>query len=356
MYESNHSIKSENESYKSYTSSESYEVSDSSDNIIKEKIIVVGCGGAGCNTVNRLFDTDIQKTTIIGVNTDAQHLKSISSHKKLLIGEEITRGLGAGNDPKLGELAAKESEHILKTELKEADLLFLTCGLGGGTGTGAIPVLSEIGRRNGALTIAIVTLPFTMEGKRRVKNAQEGLRKLRENVDTVVIIPNDLLLDLHPDLPVKDAFKKADKILINSVRSISDLVHNAGLVNLDLADISTVMQKGDIALISVGEAEGDSRAQDAIDRALKSPLLYQDISGAKGALINIWGGSSLKLAETRIIIEKISKELSDNAQMIWGTCIDENLHNKIKVIIIAVGLQDKDNKLKSDSENILKEV
>ena len=343
----------ENDSAKSYDSTESQE------RIIKEKIIVVGCGGAGCNTVDRLFKTDIKNTTIIGVNTDAQHLEMISSHKKILIGEEITNGLGAGNDPKIGELAAKESEHILKNELRDADLLFVTCGLGGGTGTGAAPIIAEIGRRHGALTIAIVTLPFTMEGNRRVKNAKIGLAKLRENTDTVVIIPNDVLLDMDPDLSVINAFEIADNTLINAVRSMSDLVHNSGLVNLDLADLRTVMQDAGLALISVGTAEGEKRAEDAIERALKSPMIYQDIIGAKGALINIWGGSSLKLAEAKVIIERITKELSDDAQIIWGTCIDESLNKKIRVIIIAVGLTAEDNKLNIEqdiTEDVLREV
>jgi len=359
MYESNNSIKTEKETYTSYDSIKSYECTKSDEKAIRERLFVVGCGGAGCNTISRLFKTDIKNTTIVGVNTDSQHLDITSSHKKILIGEEITNGLGAGNDPKIGELAAKETEHILKNELRDADLVFITCGLGGGTGTGAAPIIADIAKRHGALTIAIVTLPFTMEGNRRVRNAKIGLQRLRENCDTVVIIPNDILLNINPNLPVIDAFEMADETLINAVRSMSDLIHNAGLVNLDLADICTVMQNGGLALISVGIAEGDNRAQDAIERALNSPMLYRDIAGAKSALINIWGGSSLKLSEAKLIIEKISKELSDDSQIIWGTCVDEDLNKKLKVIIIAVGLSPKEDNLnieESITDEVLKEV
>ncbi|MCD6558389.1 MAG: cell division protein FtsZ [Palaeococcus sp.] len=301
------------------------------------KIYVVGVGGAGCNTINRMMEVGIEGAKIIGVNTDAQDLLKIRAHRKILIGKEITKGLGAGNNPKIGEEAAKESERDIRDALEGADMVFITCGLGGGTGTGAAPVVAELAKKMGALTVSVVTLPFTVEGIRRIKNAEYGLERLRKNSDTVIVIPNDKLMEVAPNLPIHMAFKVADEILVHSVKGITELITKPGLVNLDFADVRAVMKDGGIAMIGIGESDSEKRAQEAAIQALNSPLLDVDISGAKGALISI-SGSDVKLEEAQQIIEQVTSKLDPEAQMIWGIQLDPELSKTIRVMIVVSGV------------------
>ncbi|WP_461865624.1 cell division protein FtsZ [Thermococcus sp.] len=304
---------------------------------IQAKIYVVGIGGAGCNTVNRMMQVGIQGAKIIAVNTDAQDLLKIKAHKKILIGKELTRGLGAGNDPKMGEEAAKESERDIREALEGADMVFITCGLGGGTGTGAAPIVAEMAKKMGALTVSVVTLPFTVEGIRRIKNAEYGLERLRKNSDTVIVIPNDKLMEVAPNLPIHMAFKVSDEILVQAVKGITELITKPGLVNLDFNDVRAVMKDGGVAMIGIGESDSEKRALEAAQQALNSPLLDVDISGAKGSLISI-AGSDVKLEEAQNIIELVTSKLDPEAQVIWGIQLDEELGKTIRVMIVVTGV------------------
>jgi len=303
------------------------------------RIKVVGVGGAGNNTINRLTEVGVKGSEIIAVNTDAQDLLYTTADKKILIGKEITAGLGAGAQPKIGEEAAKESESELRRAMQDCDLVFVTCGLGGGTGTGAAPVVAEVAKRMGALVVGIVTLPFAMEGQRRYENAVVGLEKLENIVDTLIVIPNDKLLEIAPDLPLQTAFKVVDEILTNAVKGIAELITKAGLVNLDFADIRTVMGKGGVALIGVGESDSENRAMEAVDKAIHNPLLDVDISGANGALINICGGPDLTLEEARKIVETVSDKLDPDAKIIWGAQISEDLRDTVRALLIVTGVR-----------------
>lgn len=305
----------------------------------KAKIKVVGAGGAGNNTINRMAEVGIIGTETIAINTDAQDLLYTTADKKILIGKDTTKGLGAGSIPQVGEEAARESEHEIKQALAGADLVFITCGLGGGTGTGSVPIIAEVARKLGALTVGIVTLPFQMEGNRRYDNAIYGLEKLEKNVDTLIVIPNDKLLEIAPELPLHTAFKVADEILTNSVKGIAELVTKAGLVNLDFADIRAIMGKGGVALIGVGESDTDNRAEEAVEKAINNPLLDVDISGANGALINVAGGNDMTLAEAKRVVEAISARLDEDARIIWGAQISEDLEGTIRAMLIVTGVK-----------------
>ncbi len=304
----------------------------------KAKIRVFGCGGGGNNTINRMSDIGITGAETVAINTDAQDLLYTNSAKKILIGKDLTGGLGAGSIPKVGEDAARESEKDIKEALHGADMVFITAGLGGGTGSGSAPVVAEIAKKLGMLTVAIVTLPFAMEGQRRYANAVSALEKLEKTVDTLIVIPNDKLLELCPGLPLYTAFKVADEILTNSVKSIAELVTKTGLVNLDFADIKTVMGKGGVAMIGVGEADTENRAIDSVEKALQNPLLDVDITGANGALINISGGANMSLDEARKIVETITERLDSDARVIWGAQISEDLENTIRTLLIVTGV------------------
>ncbi len=305
----------------------------------KAKIKVVGCGGGGNNTINRISEVGIVGAETVAINTDAQDLLYTSADKKILIGKEVTKGLGAGSIPKVGEEAAREQENDLKQAITGADMVFLPCGLGGGTGTGSIPIVADVSKKNGALTVAIVTIPFTMEGHRRYENAIIGLEKLENVVDTLIVIPNDKLLELAPDLPLQTAFKVADEILTNSVKGIAELVTKAGLVNLDFADIRAVMGNGGVALIGVGESDTENRAVEAVEKALNNPLLDVDVSGANGALINVSGGNDMTLDEARKVVEVVSERLDEDARVIWGAQISEDMSNTLRVMIIVTGVK-----------------
>lgn len=302
-------------------------------------IKVVGTGGGGNNTINRITEVGVTGAETIAINTDAQDLLYTTADKKILIGRELTHGMGAGSDPKVGEEAAKENEHDIKQALQNADMVFITCGLGGGTGTGSAPVVADIAKKTGALTIAIVTMPFSMEGNRRFQNAITGLEKLEMIVDTLIVIPNDKLLELAPNLPLHTAFKIADEILTNAVKGIAELVTKAGLINLDFADIRAVMGGAGVALIGVGESDSENRAVEAVEKALTNPLLDVDIAGANGALINVSGGPDMTLDEARKVVETVSEKLSDDAKIIWGAQIYDDLANTIRAMMIITGVK-----------------
>jgi cell division protein FtsZ len=258
---------------------------------------------------------------------------------KILIGKEITGGLGAGADPKIGEESAKESKEEIKKTLMNTDMLFLTCGLGGGTGTGSIPVVADIAKKIGVLTVGIVTLPFSMEGVQRMNNAKGGLDKLQSVVDTLIIIPNDKLLEIVPDVSVSTAFKVADEILVNAVKGIAELVTKPGLVNLDFADIRAIMNNGGMAMIGIGDSDTDNRAMEAVERALNNPLLDVEIEEAKGALINVSGGADVTIKECQQIVEAVSTRLNEKAKIIWGAQIDKDLGDSIKAMLIITGVK-----------------
>ncbi|HIH23463.1 TPA: cell division protein FtsZ [Candidatus Woesearchaeota archaeon] len=307
----------------------------------KARIKVVGCGGGGNNTINRISEVGIEGAETVAINTDAQDLLYTTSDHKILIGRELTKGLGAGAIPKVGEDSARESEREIKDAIAGADLVFITCGLGGGTGTGSAPVVAELAKKMGALTVGVVTLPFSMEGSRRYENALSGLERMERNVDTLIVIPNDKLLEVAPDLPLHTAFKVADEILTNSVKGIAELVTKTGLVNLDFADIRTVMGNGGVALIGVGESDGENRAVEAVQKAISNPLLDVDISGASGALINVAGGPDMTLEEARRVVESISVKLDEDARIIWGAQISEDLTGTIRAMLIVTGVKSK---------------
>ncbi|MBU1203978.1 MAG: cell division protein FtsZ [Nanoarchaeota archaeon] len=304
----------------------------------KAKIKVIGTGGAGNNTINRISEVGIVGAATIAINTDAQDLLYTNAHTKILIGRELTHGLGAGSQPQVGEEAARENEHDIKAAIMGSDMVFITCGLGGGTGTGSAPVIAEIAKKQGALTVGVVTIPFSIEGQRRYENALIGLEKLENIVDTLIVIPNDKLLELAPDLPLHTAFKVADEILTNAVKGIAELVTRAGLINLDFADIKAVMGGGGVAMIGVGESDTENRASEAVEKAISNPLLDVDVSGANGALINVIGGPDMTLDEAKKVVETISEKLDEDARIIWGAQISEDMENVIKVMLIVTGV------------------
>ncbi|MAF34455.1 cell division protein FtsZ, partial [Candidatus Woesearchaeota archaeon] len=275
----------------------------------------------------------------IAINTDAQDLLYTKADTKILVGKDTTKGLGAGSYPKVGEEAAKENEQDIKKALEGADMVFITCGLGGGTGTGASPVVAEVAKKLGALTVGIVTMPFTMEGNKRYENALGGLEKLEQIVDTLIVVPNDKLLEIAPEIPLQTAFKVADEILTNSVKGIAELVTRTGLVNLDFADIRAVMSNGGVALIGVGESDSEQRAVEAVEKAVNNPLLDADIVGATGALINVSGSKDMTLNEARQVVETITERLSEDARVIWGAQVYEDLGKTIRVMLIVTGVK-----------------
>lgn len=303
------------------------------------RIKVVGCGGGGGNSVSRMKETGIKGCEIITVNTDAQDLLYSNADFKILIGRELTHGLGAGSNPKIGEQAARESEQEIRKKIADSDMVFITCGLGGGTGTGAAPVVAEIAKKSGALTIGVVTLPFTVEGQKRIENAQIGLEKMVGVTDTLIVIPNDKLLEIAPELPIHTAFKVADEILTNSVKGITELITKAGLVNLDFADVKAVMSNGGVSLIGIGESDSKDRAHEAVERAINNPLLDVDITNASGALVNIVGGVDMSLDEYKKIMEIVSTKISPDAKIISGAQISPDMEKMIKVLLIVTGVK-----------------
>ncbi len=306
------------------------------------KIFVFGVGGSGNNTLLRMNTIGIEGVTTIALNTDAQALIKVVADKKILIGKKTTKGLGAGSNPDVGAAAAEESKDELKKIISGADMVFVTCGLGGGTGTGAAPVIAELSKEIGALTIGVATLPFAVEGKRRIENALSGLEKLRKEVDTLILIPNDKILEIAPDLPLQIAFQEVDKILTEAVKGIVELITKAGIINLDFADLKTILSKGGMAMIGVGESStekaNDQRAMQAVENALTSPLLDIDISTSTRALVNVLGGNDLTLKEAELIVETVASKISEDAHIIWGAMIDDNFsRNTVRVMVVIAG-------------------
>ncbi len=309
----------------------------------KPKIYIVGAGGSGSNTLTRMSEMNIEGTTLIAANTDAHHLAMTKAHRKILLGKKTTRGLGAGSDPKIGEEAAIESKDEISHMLSDAQLVFVTCGLGGGTGTGAAPIVAHEAKEAGALTVGIVTLPFSSEGRLRMRNALEGLQKLKRETDTTIIIPNDKLLGIAPDLPLNMAFKVSDEVLANATKGIVEMVTKPGMVNLDFADLRSVLKDSGYAVIGIGESNGvdtKDRAAIAVENTLKSPLLDVDLSTAKRALVNIVGGQDLTLREAESIFQEVSSRISDDALLKWGARIEPSLQkNSLKVMVVMGGVE-----------------
>lgn len=311
---------------------------DSDDN--KNAVIkVIGVGGAGGNAVNRMIDDGVQGVSFIAANTDVQALNSNKAENKIQLGPKLTRGLGAGSHPEVGQKAAEESEQTIEDALKGADMIFITAGMGGGTGTGAAPVVAKIARETGALTVGVVTRPFSFEGPKRSKNAAEGITQLKQYVDTLVIIANNRLLEMvDKKTPMMDAFKEADNVLKQGVQGISDLITSTDYVNLDFADVKTVMENQGAALMGIGRASGENRTVEATKLAISSPLLEVSIDGAKQVLLNITGGPDLTLFEAQDASEIVSKAAGDDVNIIFGTSINPNLGDEVVVTVIATGI------------------
>ncbi len=305
-------------------------------------IKVIGVGGGGSNAVNRMIDNGVKGVEFITVNTDAQALNLAKSEAKLQIGDKLTRGLGAGANPDVGKKAAEESKELIVNALKGADLVFVTAGMGGGTGTGAAPVIADIARECGALTVGVVTRPFTFEGRKRQAQAELGIAALKEKVDTLIVIPNDRLLEIvDKKTPMLEAFREADNVLRQGVQGISDLIMVPGLINLDFADVKTIMTERGSALMGIGRASGENRAAEAAKRAIMSPLLETSIDGARGVIMNITGGIDLSLYEVNEAAEIVIAATDPEVNMIFGAIIDESLKEEIKVTVIATGFEHK---------------
>jgi cell division protein FtsZ len=315
-------------------------------------IKVVGVGGAGTNAVNRMISTGMEGVEFIVANTDAQQLNASLAPNQIQIGNKLTRGLGAGADPEKGREAANEDRDKIHKLLKGADMVFVTAGMGGGTGTGAAPIVAEIAKEHGALVVAVVTKPFKVEGRKRMERADEGIRALKDKVDTIITIPNDLLLKIiDKKTPIDDAFKLADDILRQGVQGLSDIIQVTGLVNVDFADVRTVMRETGDALMGVGIGHGENKSLDATKMAINSPLLEEtNIEGAKAVLINIAGGTDLSLHEATEVTEVITKQVDPNANIIFGTTIDPALDDRVRVTVIATGFDKKRNMLKHQAE------
>jgi cell division protein FtsZ len=319
-------------------------------------IKVVGIGGGGTNAVSRMVDAGLKGVEFVAVNTDAQALLMTDADVKLHIGAKATRGLGAGADPQVGREAAMESRDELKEALKGADMVFVTAGEGGGTGTGGAPVVAEISRELGALTVGVVTRPFSFEGRTRAEQAQSGISELREKVDTLIIIPNDRLLQVvEKRTSVMEAFRMADDILRQGVQGITDLITVPGLVNLDFADVRTIMRDAGSALMGIGEAEGENRAAEAARMGVSSPLLEASVEGATGILMNISGGPDLGLFEVNEAAEVVTGAADQNANVIFGAVIDEALGGRVRVTVIATGFDAKLRRERRDRSEVPRE-
>jgi cell division protein FtsZ len=304
---------------------------------VNARILVVGVGGAGNNAITRLMEVGVEGAETLAANTDAQDLYFCNSHHKLLLGKETCGGLGAGNDPDIGEAAAIETYEDIKDAVR-GDLVFITAGMGGGTGTGAAAHIAKAAKENGALTVAIVCLPFDVEGATRKKNATRGLNALMEHVDTLIAIPNEKLLEIAPDLSLPEAFMVADEVLVRAVKGIAELISKPGLVNLDFADVRTTMKNGGVSIIALGEARGEDRAEDAVINALRNPLIDVSIENARNILVNVSGNADLQLSEAKRVIEIVTEQVNPGAEIIYGALIVPELDDRIRVTIIASGV------------------
>jgi len=304
-------------------------------------IKLIGCGGAGSNTVNRCQEDGLSGIEMLAINTDAKHLLTVKANKKMLIGKILTKGLGAGARPEIGERAAMENERDIKEWLKDGQIVFVTAGMGGGTGTSSSFVVARLAKEAHALTVGVVTIPFKSEGELRMENAMEGLRKLSRVCDTTIVVPNDTLIELVPRLPVQAAFKVADELLMQTIRGLTEMLTRAGLVNVDYADLKTILNEGGVSLIGVGEAEsapGGDRMQDAVEEAMNSPLLGRiDLREAKGALIRVVGGPDMSIEEAAKAAETVTQHIRPGGRLIWGCSVEPEMKGKVKILLIATG-------------------
>ena len=304
---------------------------------VSARILVAGVGGAGNNAITRLMEVGVEGAETLALNTDAQDLYFCNSHHKLLLGKETCGGLGAGNNPDVGEAAAIESYEEIKDTVR-GDLVFITGGMGGGTGTGAAAHVAKAAKENGALTVAIVCLPFDVEGATRKKNATRGLNALMEHVDTLIAIPNEKLLEIAPDLSMPEAFMVADEVLVRAVKGIAELISKPGLVNLDFADVRTTMKNGGVSIIALGEGVGENRAEEAVVNALRNPLIDVSIENARNILVNVSGSSDLQLVEAKRAVELVTEQVHPGAEVIYGALIIPELEDRLRVTIIASGV------------------
>lgn len=320
-------------------------------------IKLIGCGGAGSNTVNRFFEQGVSGVQTLAINTDAKHLLSVKASRKILIGKTLTRGLGAGAKPEVGERAAMENEHELQDFVKGSQIVFVTAGMGGGTGTSSSFVVSRLAREARALTVGVVTLPFKSEGEVRMENATEGLSRLAKVCDTTIVIPNDTLLELVPNLPVQAAFKVADELLLQTICGLTEMLTRAGLVNVDYADLRTILDEGGVSLIGVGEADGApvERMAEAVDEALTSPLLGRiDLRDARGALVRVVGGPDMTIEEAAKAAEIISTKLRPEGRLIWGCSLEKAMEGKVKVLLIVTGARSQYVLLRDGTEPVIR--
>ncbi len=311
---------------------------DDADGFGDPRIVIVGAGGAGNNTVNRLYNIGVDGAETIAINTDKQHLQMIEADTKILVGKSLTNGLGAGGDPSMGERATEMAQGTIKEVLGEADLVFVTAGMGGGTGTGAAPVVSKIAKEQGAIVVGMVSTPFNVERARTVK-AEEGLERLREEADSIIVLDNNRLLDYVPNLPIGKAFSVMDQIIAETVKGISETITQPSLINLDYADMTSIMNQGGVAVMLVGETQDKNKTEEVVKDAMNHPLLDVDYRGASGGLVHITGGPDLTLQEAEGIAQNITERLEANANVIWGARIQEAYKGKVRVMAIMTGVK-----------------
>src|SRR6056297_2779961 len=302
------------------------------------RIVIVGCGGAGNNTINRLYNIGVDGAETVAINTDKQHLKMIEADTKILVGKSLTEGLGAGGDPEMGERATEMAQGTIKEVLGEADLVFVTAGMGGGTGTGAAPVVSKIAKEQGAIVVGMVSTPFNVERARTVK-AEEGLERLRNTADSIIVLDNNRLLDYVPNLPIGKAFSVMDQIIAETVKGISETITQPSLINLDYADMTAIMNQGGVAVMLVGETQDKNKTDEVVKDAMNHPLLDVDYRGASGGLVHITGGPDLTLKEAEGITDNITERLDASANVIWGARIQEEYRGRVRVMAIMTGVQ-----------------
>ena len=311
---------------------------DEDDDFGEPRIVIVGAGGAGNNTVNRLYNLGVNGADTVAINTDKQHLKMIEADTKILVGKSLTSGLGAGGDPSMGERATEMAQGTIKDVLGDADLVFVTAGMGGGTGTGAAPVVSKIAKELGAIVVGMVSTPFNVERARTVK-AEEGLENLRGEADSIIVLDNNRLLDYVPNLPIGKAFSVMDQIIAETVKGISETITQPSLINLDYADMSTIMNQGGVAVMLVGETQDKNKTREVVEDAMNHPLLDVDYRGASGGLVHVTGGPDLTLKEAEGIANNITERLEDRANVIWGARIQEEYKGKVRVMAIMTGVK-----------------
>lgn len=306
---------------------------------LRVNIKIVGCGGAGTNTITRCSRSGIYGAELVALNTDAPHLLSIQANRKILVGKRTTRGLGAGAIPQIGEEAARESYDEIQSVVGNSEIVFVTSGMGGGTGTGVAPIVAEMAKQKKSLVISIVTLPFSAEGRVRMDNAIYGIERLRKVSDTTIVIPNDKLLEIVPRLPLDQAFKVADEILMESLKGLTEIITRPGLVNLDYSDIQTVMKEGGVAMIGIGESGGGkATVEEAVMEAVTSPLIEADISTTRGALVRIVGGEDMTISQAETAVRIVKERINPMARIVWGASVDPTLVGEFKVLVVLTGV------------------